>query len=93
MRVAHMPTAAEADAASRRVIERNNERPGVQLTNRPKRSRSAGPFQSFRLFTNGQDIRVRVNGPEASVIGRFMSAVSEFLRTNKIPPAFASSKA
>ena len=38
--------------------------------------------RSFRLFTNGQDIRVRVNGPEASVIGRFMSAVSEFLRTN-----------
>ena len=44
-RVAHMPTAAEADAAPRCVIERNNERPGFQLTNRIKRSRCAGPFQ------------------------------------------------
>ena len=42
-----MPKAAEADAASRRVIERNNERPGFQLTNRPKRSRCAGPFQNY----------------------------------------------
>ena len=46
LRVAHMPTAAEADAASRCVIERNDERPRFQLRNRLKRSRCAGPFQS-----------------------------------------------
>ena len=45
IRVAHMPTATEADAASRCVIERNPERPRLQLTNRIKRSRCAGPFQ------------------------------------------------
>ena len=40
-----MPTATEADAVSRCVIERNPER-SLQLTNRIKRSRCAGPFQS-----------------------------------------------
>ena len=44
-RVAHMPTAATADAASRCVIERNDERSGFQLRNRLKRSRCAGPLQ------------------------------------------------
>src|ERR1700691_5888105 len=40
-----MPTATEADAISRCVIERNPERSHFQLTNRVKRSRCAGPFQ------------------------------------------------
>jgi len=49
IRVAHMPTAAEADAASRCVIERNNERPGCQSRTEIKRSRCAGPFHPRRL--------------------------------------------
>ena len=46
-----MPTATEADAASRCVIERNPERSSFQLRNRFKRSRCAGPFQ---LLYTGQ---------------------------------------
>ena len=46
IRVAHMPTATEADAVSRCVIKGNPERSRFQLTNRIKRSRCAGPFQS-----------------------------------------------
>ena len=46
-RVAHMPTAATADAASRCVIERNDERSDIQLRNRLKRSRCAGPLHMF----------------------------------------------
>src|SRR5271166_1347446 len=46
-RVAHMPTAAEADAASRCVIERNTERSGFQSRTEIKRSRCAGPLQSY----------------------------------------------
>src|SRR5215472_10773836 len=38
IRVAHMPTAATANAASCCLIERNPERPGRQFTNRLKRS-------------------------------------------------------
>jgi hypothetical protein len=40
-----MPTAAEADAASRCVIESNPERSRPQPRNRFKRSRCAGPLQ------------------------------------------------
>ena len=48
----HMPTAAEADAASRCVIERNAKRSGFQLRNRFQRSRCAGPFQTAEAFNN-----------------------------------------
>ena len=47
-----LPTAAEADAASRCMIESNDERSGFQPRNRPKRSRGAGP--SHRDTKRGQ---------------------------------------
>jgi hypothetical protein len=47
-RVAHMPTAATADAASRCVIERNDERSGLPTTKPLKRSRGAGPSHSLQ---------------------------------------------
>ena len=46
-RVAHMPTAAATDAASRCVIERNTERSDFQRRTEIKRSRCAGPFLRF----------------------------------------------
>ena len=45
LRVAHMPTAATADAASCCVIERNLERSRFQLRTCLRRSRCAGPVQ------------------------------------------------
>ena len=48
-----MPTAAEADAASCCVIERNDERPSFQLRNQLKRSRCKGPFQ-FAISGNSR---------------------------------------
>ena len=45
-----MPTATEADAASRCVIERKTERSDFQLVNRLKRSRCAGPFQALERY-------------------------------------------
>ena len=51
-RVAHMPTAATADAAFGRMIGRNWERSDFQLTNRFKRSRCAGPlYLYYRLLS------------------------------------------
>jgi hypothetical protein len=45
-RVAHMPTGAQADAANRCVIKRNDERSGFQLRTEIRRSRCAGPLHS-----------------------------------------------
>ena len=50
---------AEADAAHRCVIERNNERSGFQRTNRLKRSRCAGPFHSNGVGPHLRTVVVR----------------------------------
>jgi hypothetical protein len=57
-KLAHMPTAAKADAASCCVIERNPERSRFQLTNRIKRSRCAGPFHNA-VHMNAPSPRVK----------------------------------
>ena len=56
IRVAHMPTAATADAASRCVIERNPEQSRFQLKSRLKRSRCEGPFQSRRVMLSSHKL-------------------------------------
>ena len=51
------PTAA--DAASRRVIERNTERLDLQLTNRIKRSPCEGPLHCIALYESGTESSLR----------------------------------
>jgi NitT/TauT family transport system substrate-binding protein len=53
-----LPTAAEADAASRCMIESNDERSGLQLKNRPKRSRGAGPSQLSGIWLSAAALTV-----------------------------------
>ena len=60
LRVAHMPTAAEKDAASRCMIERKPERSGSQVKNRFKRSRCAGPLHFGWNSTRIEPFRWRV---------------------------------
>jgi multiple sugar transport system substrate-binding protein len=63
-----MPTTTEADAASCGVIERNTERSDFQLTNRLKRSRSAGPFQSTSLQTQINQLKLSGGTPDRKAV-------------------------